>query len=52
MKDTIKKSSEEKDYFSLVKSVYRDKGIRPLAKAMTEASLIWKKPKPQKIKQI
>ena len=32
-----------KDFYSLVKMFYKTKGIRPLSKAMAEASLLWKK---------
>ncbi len=36
-------SSDPKDYLSLVKYFYRTKKIRPLSKALAEASNIWKK---------
>lgn len=43
MVDKLIKQPNGQTYLSLVKSLYKEKGFRPISKAMTEASRLWKK---------
>ena len=40
------------DYLKLFNKVYKDKGIRPLSKAMVETSKLWKELKAKRKKEI